>query len=251
MSDKCDLPFANGRFKERKHLYEALLRTGQRAIGNTRNAENCLWWAWHGNSTNSWKIFLVTCELNVGSVRPVTGRTQEILWNVCKIISKVQRSITSEIACRLDFSYGTCQRILKHIFNMRVVSRNLYRGCLPMNRRNVILLSLKICPWTHTFLAVNTQLPNCEHTPSLLWTHLPDCEYTPFWLWVHTFLWTHNFLTVNTRLPYCEHTPSLLWTHTFLTMSTPSLRVQFGHLWFILMFQSEFADASASFPGSS
>ena len=189
-----------------------LIRTRKRAIGNTRNAENSFWWAWRGNSTNSWVIFSVICELNVGSVRPITGRTRVNVRNVCKIINKVRRSITSEIACRLDFSYGTCQRILKHVFNMRMVSRSLYRGCLPMNRRRVILLSLKICLWTHTFRTVNTHFPYSERTHSLLWRH--------------TFLAVNTqLLNVNTHLPYYEHTTALLWTHncwlwthTFLTL---------------------------------
>jgi hypothetical protein len=67
------------------------------------------------------------------------------MCNGCKIIRKVRRSITSEIVRRLCFSYGTCERIIKHVFNMRMVSRSSYRGTLPTSRSGVILLSLKIC----------------------------------------------------------------------------------------------------------
>jgi hypothetical protein len=253
VSDKCDLQFASGRFKGRKHLYEALFRTGKKTMGNTRNAENCLRWAWHGNSTKFWEIFSVICEFDVGSVRLITGRAQENVWNVCKIVSEVQWNINSEIACRLDFSYGMCQRSIKHVFNMWMVSRNLYPRTLPTSRSSVILLSLKICLWKHTFLTMNTQLPECEHTLPLLWTHLPGCEHTPSGLSIHTFLRTHNFLTVKTHFPYCEHTlywlwihtflavntqpsdceytPSLLWTHTFLTVKTHLPDCEYTHSW--------------------
>jgi hypothetical protein len=47
------------------------------------------------------------------SGRPPTGRTDENVEDVRKIVNEDRRNTTTEIASRLSPSYGTCQLILR------------------------------------------------------------------------------------------------------------------------------------------
>jgi transposase len=55
------------------------------------------------------------------SGRPSTGRTEENVENVRKIVIEDRRNTIKEMAGRLGLSYGTCQRILR-TFNMQRMS---------------------------------------------------------------------------------------------------------------------------------
>jgi histone-lysine N-methyltransferase SETMAR len=61
-------------------------------------------------------------EDSLRSGRPPTGRTDENVENVRKIVSENRRNTITEIAGRLGLSYGTCQRILTEDLNMRRIS---------------------------------------------------------------------------------------------------------------------------------
>jgi hypothetical protein len=57
--------------------------------------------------------------------RPSTGRTDENVENVRKIVYEDRRNTITEIADRLGLSSGTCQRILTEDLNMRRISAKL------------------------------------------------------------------------------------------------------------------------------
>jgi hypothetical protein len=56
------------------------------------------------------------------SHRSSTGRTDENVENVRKIVNEDRRNAITEIAGRLGLSYGTCQRILTENLNMQRIS---------------------------------------------------------------------------------------------------------------------------------
>jgi hypothetical protein len=56
------------------------------------------------------------------SGRPSTGRTDENVENVRRIFNEDRRNTITEIASRLDLSYGTCQCILTEDLNMQRIS---------------------------------------------------------------------------------------------------------------------------------
>jgi hypothetical protein len=68
-----------------------------------------------------------------------TGRTDESVEKICRIVNEDQQSTILEIAGRLGLLYGTCLQILREDLNMRLFSMTFVHRLLTDEQKQQLL----------------------------------------------------------------------------------------------------------------